>query len=237
MEGNKFHDPETPPPLDLETLHPFTKHLTNHEADDSESSEKTLHFDERIDMVGNLPTENTTEQRRESHTDRAFHLVDTVTRNKSRRKPSKAGILSNLLKLDTFDEKRRQQETTTHGAASAPRIRPSYQLKSIASSRALLQSAGVSPKSARNSLYYDDLQKQELGIVDDATVAAHRMAIASEIADILQRQDLLIKMGKSLVRSGAPSHRIVSLVHPYFDCCSANRDSFFMTFRRLLWTK
>ncbi|KAI9476382.1 MAG: hypothetical protein EXX96DRAFT_487148 [Benjaminiella poitrasii] len=48
----------------------------------------------------------------------------------------------------------------------------------------------------------------ELGIANDASVAAHRMAIAAEIADILKRQDLIIKMGKSLVRTGAPSHRI-----------------------------
>ncbi|KAF1796448.1 hypothetical protein FB192DRAFT_1292447 [Mucor lusitanicus] len=57
-------------------------------------------------------------------------------------------------------------------------------------------------------MYFEDLHKAELGITDDASVAAHRMAIASEIADILQRQDLIIKLGKSLVRTGAPSHRI-----------------------------
>lgn len=180
----------------------------------SESSEKTLgreYEEERIDIVDNgssAITASTTDdhslQRRTSHTDRALHLVDTVTRNNSRRRPSKAGILSNLLKLDMFEEKHRRQRQSTSNRPT----RPTHQLRSIASSRALLQTVGASPQSARSSLYFDDLHKAELGISDDAEVAAHRMAIASEIADILQRQDLIIKMGKSLVRSGAPSHRI-----------------------------
>ncbi|KAG1141288.1 hypothetical protein G6F36_015717 [Rhizopus arrhizus] len=49
--------------------------------------------------------------------------------------------------------------------------------------------------------------RAELGLAD---VAAHRIAIASEIADILSRQDVVIKLGKALVKTGAPSHRIVS---------------------------
>lgn len=218
MEGNKFHDPETPPPLDLHTLHPAFGRSTSDEAV-SESSEKTLgrfYEEEGIDIVDNSPSATTTSttddhslQRRISHTDRALHLVDTVTRNNSRRRPSKAGILSNLLKLDMFEEKHRRQRQPNRP------IRPTHQLRSIASSRALLQTVGASPQSARSSLYFDDLHKAELGISDDAEVAAHRMAIASEIADILQRQDLIIKMGKSLVRSGAPSHRIVSALQSF----------------------
>lgn len=117
--------------------------------------------------------------------------------NEPKRRPSKGGILSNLLKLKSVEMKRQ--------------VRPTYQLKSIASSRALLQSVGASPQSARTTLYFEDLHKAEMGIVDDATVAAHRMEVAAEIADILQRQDVIIKLGKSLVRSGAPSHRIVNL--------------------------
>lgn len=123
----------------------------------------------------------------ESHRDHAFHLVEGVT--DQRRRPSKGGVLSNLLKLDVFDN---------------PPNRPSHQLKSITSSRAFLQMMGA-PSSARNSLMADD--RAELGLAD---VAAHRIAIASEIADILSRQDVVIKLGKALVKTGAPSHRIVS---------------------------
>ncbi|KAG1401637.1 hypothetical protein G6F58_010706 [Rhizopus delemar] len=121
----------------------------------------------------------------ESHRDHAFHLVEGVT--DQRRRPSKGGVLSNLLKLDVFDNNQ---------------SRPSHQLKSITSSRAFLQMMSA-PSSARNSLMADD--RAELGLAD---VAAHRIAIASEIADILSRQDVVIKLGKALVKTGAPSHRI-----------------------------
>ncbi|KAI8048211.1 hypothetical protein BDF21DRAFT_392905 [Thamnidium elegans] len=57
-------------------------------------------------------------------------------------------------------------------------------------------------------MYFEDLHKAELGLAYDADVAAQRMVIAAEIADILQRQDLIMKIGKCLVRTGAPSHRI-----------------------------
>jgi hypothetical protein len=120
-----------------------------------------------------------------------------------KRRRSKGGILSNLLKLKSVEMKSAEMKRQV--------ARPTYQLKSIASSRAFLQSVGASPQSARTTLYFEDLHKAELGIIDDATVAAHRMEVAAEIADILQRQDLIIKLGKSLVRSGAPSHRIVNI--------------------------
>jgi hypothetical protein len=226
MEGNRFHDPETPPPIDLGTIHP----VFHRQASDETISQISLdekkkdgkEFDERIDTSdvvttsSSLDEPSTVHQRRVSHTDQALHLVDTVTRNNNRRRPSKAGILSNLLKLEMFEEKNRRQQ---QGSSSSSRPqRPTHQLKSIASSRALLQTIGASPQSARNSMYFEDLHKAELGIASDASVAANRMAIASEIADILQRQDLIIKMGKSLVRTGAPSHRIVSLKYAYMSC-------------------
>ncbi|KAI8391737.1 uncharacterized protein BYT42DRAFT_592090 [Radiomyces spectabilis] len=47
-----------------------------------------------------------------------------------------------------------------------------------------------------------------MGMMDEATQVAQRMQITAEIADILERQDFIVKLGKSLVRTGAPSHRI-----------------------------
>ncbi|CEP16074.1 hypothetical protein [Parasitella parasitica] len=244
MEGNKFLDPETPPSIDLASIHPvFTRGSYVTAAKDDESgSEKSLgrDFNERVDIAVNssassssAASHSNTIQRRKSHADHAIHLVDAVTKHNNRRRPSRGGILSNLLKLDLFEEKsrrQRQQGSSSAAAAHLPQLlhpkagstssislqqqqkpqlsRPTYQLRSIASSRALLQTVGATPQSARSSMYFEDLHKAELGITDDASVAAHRMAIASEIADILQRQDLIIKLGKSLVRTGAPSHRI-----------------------------
>jgi hypothetical protein len=215
MDGNKFHDPETPPPIDLGILHPAFRRDTSDESISGSSSTlgREEEFDEKIDLEnsegGSSSSSPNNLRRTVSHTDQALHLVDTVTRNGNRRRPSKAGILSNLLKLDMFEEKHRRQQSQASSQPAAHLSRPTYQLKSIASSRAFLQTMGASPQSARSSMYLEDLHKAELGIADDAAVAAHRMAIASEIADILQRQDLIIKMGKSLVRTGAPSHRIV----------------------------
>ncbi|RCH79088.1 hypothetical protein CU098_000480, partial [Rhizopus stolonifer] len=152
-----------------------------------------------------------------SHTDQALHLVDAVTRENVRRRPSKAGILSNLLKLDIFEEKShpRQQQQQQQASSSRP-TQPIHQLRSIVSSRALLQSMTASSSfqsSTRNSVYNEENtvhSMAELGMLknDAPAVAAHRMAIASEIADILHRQEVIIKMGKCLVRTGAPSHRI-----------------------------
>lgn len=194
MEGNKFHDPDTPPAIDLGQFSPTSDENV------SQTSEKTL---------------GDSQPRRTSHTEQALHLVDTVTRNNNRRRPSRGGILSNLLKLDLFEEKQRRHKggkSPQQGTKTPTKqpVRP--QLKSIASSRALLQTIGASPSSARNSMYFEDLHKAEMGMAHDVDVAAHRLAIASEIADILQRQDLIIKMGKCLVRTGAPSHRIVSVL-------------------------
>lgn len=231
MEGNKFHDPETPPPIDLTSLRPiYSRQISNDDtiisSSDDRKSLDEQDFSERIEMnnVSESSSSSTFNvSRRKSHREQAFQLVDNVTRQSPRRRGSKAGILSNLLKLKGFEEKMKRNQQLKNNAstsnlrnpppaAAATPSRPTYQLRSIASSRALLQTVGASPQSARSSMYFDDLYRAEQGIVDDAAVAAHRMEIASEIAEILQRQDLIIKLGKSLVRTGAPSHRIVSIL-------------------------
>ncbi|KAG1217772.1 hypothetical protein G6F35_008868 [Rhizopus arrhizus] len=110
-----------------------------------------------------------------THTDHALQLVEEVTGTDQRRRPSKAGVLSNLLKLDVFDSSDRRP------------VRPTP-LRSLTSSQTLLQRMAPS--------------------VQDIEKADHRMAIASEIADILSRQDFILHLGKALVRTGALSHRI-----------------------------
>lgn len=220
MEGNKFHTPETPPAIDL-------GQYVNHTSDASVSdlSEKTL---SGAIHPGDPSSSSPPPLRRTSHTDQALHLVDTVTRTRERRRPSRGGILSNLLKLDLFEEKQRRQKiqgTKSPQGTKTPPPQPTKPqrppLKSITSSRALLQTINASPATAaRNSMYFEDLHKAELGRANhenDVEMAAHRLAIASEIADILQRQDLIIKMGKCLVRTGAPSHRIVSQLYILFN--------------------
>ncbi|CAO3703738.1 unnamed protein product [Rhizopus stolonifer] len=182
MENNSYHDKK----IDHSNETTPTDNL-------SENTERTLDS-----LEGNDMTENTL-QPTVTHTDHALHLVDEVTRVDNRRRPSKGGILSNLLKLDVF-------ENSSSSRPAYP-VRPTHQLRSITSSKAFVQMMSA-PNSARNSLYMEDIHKAEMGISNDAAVAAHRIAIASEIADILQRQDIVIKLGKSLVKTGAPSHRI-----------------------------
>jgi hypothetical protein len=206
MEGNRFIDPGTPP---IQPEYPSDASNTTINSI-STATLKEPAFDEK--MEASTSENNGTLLRRMSRQDHAFRLVDSVTHQDARRRPSRAGILSNLLKLDTFENHRQNKARpprTNNNTQSTPPTRPTYQLKSLASSRALLRNFGGT-QSARSSLYLDDLQRAELGINKDVEVAAHRMAIASEIADILQRQDIIVKIGKMLVRTGAPSHRIVS---------------------------
>lgn len=215
MKDDRYHDAERPLSSELDTNHPvFNRAISDETITQKPNSEKELadkELDQTIDSsdttaASSLEQPPNVQQRRISHTDQALYLVDTVTGSNNRRRPSKAGILSNLLKLEFFEQKTRPSQ---QGPSRARPSRPTYQLKSIASSRALLQTVGASPQSAHSSMYFEDLHKAELGITEDTSVAANRIAIAAEIADILQRQDLIIKMGKSLVKTGAPSHRIV----------------------------
>lgn len=171
--------------------------------------------------------------RRPSHADQAIELVESVTgsskyKKKRRRRTTRPSVLASLLKLEgrfstkaSSRQQQQQQEPAPTETSSSSTVRPPFvkhhsarplqQLRSITSSRALLQSLGRSTQSARNSGYFDDndLDKAELGGYDLDSVA-ERMKITAEIADILERQDFIIKLGKNLVRTGAPTHRIVS---------------------------
>ncbi|KAI8343429.1 hypothetical protein BC941DRAFT_411364 [Chlamydoabsidia padenii] len=184
------------------------------------SAEKTLGDDDTT--LSAAP-----EHRRPSHTDQAIELVESVTgsnkyKKKRRRRTTRPSVLASLLKLEGASgrfssEPSEQQEgqdlaekktfTTRPPFVKHHSARPLQQLRSIASSRALLQSLGRSTQSARNSGYFDDMDKAELGDYDLNSVA-QRMKITAEIADILERQDFIIKLGKNLVRTGAPTHRI-----------------------------
>jgi hypothetical protein len=178
----------------------------------------------------------TSQGRRPSHADQAIELVESVTgsnkyKKKRRRRTARPSVLASLLKLEgrfstkaPLQQQQQQPQPSTSETSSSSTVRPPrppfvkhhsarplQQLRSIASSRALLQSLGRSTQSARNSGYFDDndLDKAELGGYDLDSVA-ERMKITAEIADILERQDFIIKLGKNLVRTGAPTHRIVS---------------------------
>lgn len=160
MENNPFHHPDVSARSSL-----------------SENREDGL--DEAVDKRISLDPVVSDDLQR-THTDHALQLVEEVTGTDQRRRPSKAGVLSNLLKLDVFDSSDRRP------------VRPTP-LRSLTSSQTLLQRMAPSVQ---------DIEK--------ADHAAHRMAIASEIADILSRQDFILHLGKALVRTGALSHRIVS---------------------------
>ncbi|KAG0045925.1 hypothetical protein BGZ83_008859 [Gryganskiella cystojenkinii] len=66
--------------------------------------------------------------------------------------------------------------------------------------------------STRSSISMDDSTSMYSGISNDPLLSAIRLNQQAELtgalADILQRQDLLIRLCKSLIRYGAPSHRI-----------------------------
>ncbi|KAI9027551.1 hypothetical protein CLU79DRAFT_739688 [Phycomyces nitens] len=189
MEGNRFHDPGTPPPIDIE--------LSRFRNDSSDSVSETIdqEFSKEQDV------ENKDLARTVSQMSRAIDIVESITQNERRRRPSRGGVLSNLLKLDLFDNRPQ---------AAGPSRPPMPHLRSAATGRAFLHTLASkgSPgweTHARNSVM-DDLDRAEMGT--DAEIAAQRMRITAEIADILERQDFIIKLGKALIRAGAPSHRI-----------------------------
>ncbi|KAI1294085.1 hypothetical protein EDD11_008223 [Mortierella claussenii] len=66
--------------------------------------------------------------------------------------------------------------------------------------------------STRSSISGDDATSVYSGLLQDPLVAAIRLnqevELTEAVADILQRQDLLIRLCKSFIRYGAPSHRI-----------------------------
>ncbi|KAF9280995.1 hypothetical protein BGZ68_006906 [Mortierella alpina] len=66
--------------------------------------------------------------------------------------------------------------------------------------------------SSRSSISADDSTSIYSGISQDPLVAAYRLnqqvQLTEAVADILQCQDLLIRLCKSFIRYGAPSHRI-----------------------------
>ncbi|KAF7731397.1 hypothetical protein EC973_000205 [Apophysomyces ossiformis] len=214
MEGNRFHDPGTPPPIELD-LRPRIFEPTHSEGTSSLSDE-TVQAADTSNANGNHNDKDneaseTVEQQEivqpaPEYTDRALNIVNTITRHEQRREPSKAGVLANLLKLDLFDNQPRidNQRLPHHTRPELPRLR------SVMSNRALLQSMGTYPPvwtySPRSE---DEFNRAELGAArDDIALAARRLQITAEIADILERQDFVIKLGKMLVRTGAPSHRI-----------------------------
>ncbi|GJJ70640.1 hypothetical protein EMPS_02990 [Entomortierella parvispora] len=75
-----------------------------------------------------------------------------------------------------------------------------------------LQTNGHKTYSTRSSISADDSTSLYSGISNDPLAAAIRLSqqveLTEALVDILQRQDLLIRLCKSLIRYGAPSHRI-----------------------------
>ncbi|KAG0166887.1 hypothetical protein DFQ28_006818 [Apophysomyces sp. BC1034] len=205
MEGNRFHDPGTPPPIELDLRPRIFEPNHSEEASSSDETLQAAASSSTCDKNNIYEEEDDIDQRRRpSHTDRAVDLVRTITRDELRRKPSKAGVLSNLLKLDLFDNQRRGSQQPQRARPALPRLR------TVMSSRAMLQSLGTYPPVWTYSpRAEDEFNKAERGVAtDDVAMAARRLQITSEIADILERQDFVIKLGKMLVRTGAPSHRI-----------------------------
>ncbi|KAI8584273.1 hypothetical protein K450DRAFT_219021 [Umbelopsis ramanniana AG] len=155
----------------------------------------------------------------QSHAEEAFDLVSTFTQGNSNSRPKKSGgVLSNLIRLGIAD---RRLKATQHQQPSKKKKRPPlYKSKSSLASQSwnvLGASQGIwssstplQTRSARTSLDLseDPYTLAEQGSANYVHHLQERMQITADIADILQRQEFIIKLGKGLIRAGAPSHRI-----------------------------
>ncbi|KAI7865506.1 hypothetical protein BDF14DRAFT_1824283 [Spinellus fusiger] len=237
MEGNRFHDPDTPPPLEL-VISPLGENngspqesiaqdILNSNQDKAETDRQnkkrheihinethkthetytmdgTEEIDEKKDHLEEDICDNEEDMLENPQMKHALRIVESITHADRRRRPSKGGVLSNLLKLDLFD----QGASGISSKLNASKPPMSY-LRHASSGRTILKSltpTGEWSQSTRTSLYMEDLNQAEIG--NHAELAARRMCITAEIANILERQAFIVKLGKSLVRTGAPSHRI-----------------------------
>lgn len=239
MLGNRFHDAGTPPPLDLPGIRILNgENISSEEEDNNNISTTNLPIEndstETIDNSNNKDTNdnnNISSTRRPSHAERALELVESITNNDNKwtvaaRRGSKASshhhhhhrrsILANLLKLETAENK--TSSTASSNFFNNHHHRPP--LTSIPSSRTILHHFSnngnninnIKSQSARTSGYFDDMEKVETGMINQVAL---RMEVAADIATILERQDFIMELGKSLVRTGAPSHRIVNYIYRY----------------------
>lgn len=136
-----------------------------------------------------------------SHTDQAVDIVENLTRSDRLRQPSRGGVLANLLKLNYGAQRRDRRQRRKHSF---------YMSRSANPSLVNLHSTPFESKtqSARTSISDVDLFRTAEG-PQSVAILADRLRITATVADILQRQNLLLKLAKALIRYGAPSHRIV----------------------------
>lgn len=159
----------------------------------------------------------------QTHAEEAFDLVSNFTQSNSTSRPKKGGgVLSNLIRLGIAD--RRLKATQQQQQPSKKKKRPPmYKSKSSLASQSWNVFGGASQaiwssstplqtRSARTSLDLseDPYTLAEQGAANYVHQLQERMQITADIADILQRQEFIIRLGKGLIRAGAPSHRIVS---------------------------
>jgi hypothetical protein len=157
----------------------------------------------------------------QSHAEEAFDLVSTFTHGNSNSRPKKSGgVLSNLIRLGIAD--RRLKATQQQQPSKKKKRPPLYKSKSSLTSQSWnvlgasqglwTSSTPLQTRSARTSLDLseDPYTLAEQGSANYVHHLQERMQITADIADILQRQEFIIKLGKGLIRAGAPSHRIVS---------------------------
>lgn len=190
------------------------------------ASQVTLNMDATVSFP---PVPRTTtikweedKETQQSHAQEAFDLVQTFTNgHSSNTRPKNGGVLSNLIRLGMADRRLKATQQQEQQAAKKKKRPTLYKSKSslgsqswsmLGASHGMWSSTPTQSRSARTSL---DLTEDPYTLAEQGTAnyvhqLQERMQITADIADILQRQEFIIKLGKGLIRTGAPSHRIVS---------------------------
>lgn len=197
----------------------------------STTSDTTFNLDATVSFPP-VPRTTTVQWKEEketqqTHAEEAFDLVSNFTHGNSNSRPKKGGgVLSNLIRLGIAD---RRLKATQQQPSKKKKRPPLYKSKSSLASQSWNVFGGASQaiwssstplqtRSARTSLDLseDPYTLAEQGAANYVHHLQERMQITADIADILQRQEFIIKLGKGLIRAGAPSHRIVSETFYYY---------------------
>ncbi|CAM0142805.1 unnamed protein product [Umbelopsis sp. WA50703] len=201
--------------------------ITPSDTPTTNASEVTLNIDPTVSFPP-VPRATTIQwqedpETQQTHAEEAFDLVHSFTNGNAQPRSKKGGVLSHLIKLGLADRRMKAAAQTSTSQSSHHKKRPKrptlYKSKSSLGSSTwsfLGASHGMWPsstprqtRSARTSLDLEDpYTLAETGTASFVHHLQERMQITADIADILQRQEFIIRLGKGLIRTGAPSHRI-----------------------------
>ncbi|KAG0363226.1 hypothetical protein BGZ54_008282 [Gamsiella multidivaricata] len=136
------------------------------------------------------------------------------------RQPSKGGVLSNLLKLQGSGRQSKPNPRNNTGGRVPIQFDNSFG-QSFSAMNSPFQSPNISPRGSfsagENAFLFGASgsgtnSPGSVGIGVAALSNEEKMRITIAVADILERQDYILRLAKSMIKYGAPSHRLEAAI-------------------------